>query len=231
MALAIALLGSALSMAGSAHARGYGLYVEGEYADTSVDGRIAFNTEKIIRDFDDTMLGVGFLFDSNVAADSLLNYRFRVGYRHANRSWDKKQTINVPRRTDQEDVLETTTTFESDSQRVQGVTFNQTLGFGLLRRPTYRFWAGPTLRLNVDWYGVATDLDLVDVSVGGGPEIGLNYHLGDTMSVSATFAYHYMYFGEHFESTGEDIRFDGSQHLLTLSIGFLFREEFDRWTR
>ena len=221
------LLGSALMVGSDAHARGF--YVEGEYADTSVDGRIPFNTGKIKRDFDDTMLGVGFLFDSNVATDALISYRFRIGYRHANRTWDEKRTVTFPRRKDELDFLQPTITFKTDSQRVQGVTFNQTLGFGLLTRPEYRLWAGPSVRLNVDWYGVATGLDIVDVSAGGGPEIGVNYHLGDTMSISASFSYSYMYFGEHFETKGNDLRFDGSQHLLTLSIGFMFRSEYDRF--
>lgn len=227
--LAMILLGSALLIGSTAHARGYGFYVEGEYADTSVRDDLPFNAEKINRDFEDTMLGVGFLFDSNVSTDELLSYRFRLGYRHANRKWDKKQTVIVRRRIEEIDYVEQTITFESVSQRVQGLTLNQTVGFGLIRRPEYRLWAGPTVRLNVDWYGVATGLDMVDVSVGGGPEIGINYHLGDKLSVSASFSYNYMYFGEHFELQGDDFRFDGSQHLLTLSIGFLFRTEYDRW--
>jgi len=222
---ACALLGSA----SDAHARGYGMYVEGEYADTSVEGNIAFNPDGVDRDFEDTMIGLGFVFDTNVAADSPFSYRFKVGYRTANRKWKTRQRVNVPRRTDQEDQLETTMTFISKPQRVQGVTFNQTITYGVLRRPDLRLWVGPTLRFNADWYGATTGLDIVDISVGGGPEIGINYHLGERVSLTSSIAYHYMYFGEHFETKGDDIRFDGSQHLLTFSIGLLFRTEFDRW--
>ena len=225
----MALLGVTSLTADTAHAGGYGLYAEFEHAWTSVDGNLAFNSPvEINRDFDDSMGGVGFMYDTNVATDTLMNYRVRVGYRAGKRNWDKKrEDIIFATRTSQEDPLGESSTFSQDSETVQGLTFNQTLGFGLIRRPDYRVWMGPTMRVSVDWYGATTDLDIVDVSVGGGPEIGLNYHLSDRMSATASFSYNFMYFGEYFETTGHDQRFDGSQHLLTLSVGFLFRTEFD----
>ena len=227
LALTMALLGVTSLTANTAHAGGYGLYAEFEHAWTSSNGYLAFNNDKINRDFDDSMGGVGFLYDSNVATDTLMNYRVRVGYRAGKRNWNKKQTVTFARRRDQEDPLDGPSTFKQDSETVQGLTFNQTVGFGLIRRPEYRVWMGPTMRVSVDWYGATTNLDIVDVSVGGGPEIGVNYHLSDRMSATASFSYNFMYFGEYFETAGHDKRFDGSQHLLTLSVGFLFRTEFD----
>jgi hypothetical protein len=224
----MALLGVASLTASAAHAGGYGIYTEDEHAWTSIEGDLSFNSPvKVNRDFDGFMRGVGFLYDTNVATDTLINYRVRVGYRAGKRNWNKKRTVTLESRTCQEDPLCESSEFKQDSETVQGLTFNQTLGFGLIRRPEYRVWMGPTMRVNVDWYGADTHLDIVDVSVGGGPEIGVNYHLNDRMSATASFSYNFMYFGEYFETVGHDKRFDGSQHLLTLSVGFLFRTEFD----
>ena len=228
LALTMALLGVISLTANAAHAGGHGLYAEFEHAWTSIEGDLTFNSPvKVNRDFDDSMGGVGFLYDTNVATDTLINYRVRVGYRAGKRNWNKKRTVTLESRTCQEDPLCESSEFKQDSETVQGLTFNQTLGFGLIRRPEYRVWMGPTMRVNVDWYGADTHLDIVDVSVGGGPEIGVNYHLNDRMSATASFSYNFMYFGEYFETVGHDKRFDGSQHLLTLSVGFLFRTEFD----
>ena len=87
----MALLGVASLTANTAHAGGYGLYTEFEHAWTSVDGDLAFNSGKVNRDFDDSMGGVGFLYDTNVATDTLINYRIRVGYRAGKRNWNKNK--------------------------------------------------------------------------------------------------------------------------------------------
>jgi len=88
----MALLGVASLTASAAHAGGYGIYTEDEHAWTSIEGDLPFNTPlKINRDFDDSMGGVGFLYDTNVATDTLINYRIRVGYRAGKRNWNKNK--------------------------------------------------------------------------------------------------------------------------------------------
>ncbi len=214
-----------------AWAGGYGIYLEGEISDAWVDDYIPFanSGRKVIRDFRSGMGGLGFVYDTNIARDEPINYRFKIGYRYGQRKWDKTDTITVPRNLDKPNAFAQVITFEPKSRSAQGLTLNQTLGYGFVRNQAYRVWAGPTVRLNIDWYGVATDLDIVDVAFGGGPEIGINYHLGDNLSVGASVSYNFLYLGEHFETTGDDQRFDGYQHLLALSISVFFRSEFDRF--
>lgn len=229
---AVAVATAAVLTSSAAQAGGYGLYLEGEFSQASIDRKFSFAAEKIDRDFKSAMGGVGFIYDSNVARDEPINYRIKIGYRHGRRKWDDETDIGIPSAGEPDDVgvsAPTIITFEPKSKWVPGLTFNQTVGYGFIRTPLYRVWAGPTLRLDVDWYGVATNLDVVDLAVGGGPELGINYHLNDHLSLSASLSYNFLYIAEHFETTGTDRRLQGSQHLLALTVSLLFRNESDRW--
>ncbi len=229
---AVVMVTAAVLTSSDAQAGGYGLYLEGEFSQASIDKIFSFAAEKIDRDFKSAMGGVGFIYDSNVARDEPINYRIKIGYRHGRRKWDDKSDVAIPSAGDPDDTDArpiTFITFEPKSEWVPGLTFNQTVGYGFIRTPLYRVWAGPTLRFDVDWYGVATDLDVVDLAVGGGPELGINYHLNDHLSLSASLSYNFLYIAEHFETTGTDQRLQGSQHLLALTVSLLFRNESDRW--
>ena len=142
---------------------------------------------------------------------------------------NRGRPVTIPRRQDTQDPDLTAVSFKQDSDDIQGVTFNQTLGYGFVRNSTLRAWAGPTVRLNVDWYGAATDIDVVDVAIGGGPELGINYHLNDALSISGSLSYGYFYLAEHFDTIGDDEKIEGSQHILALTISILWRNESDRW--
>jgi len=226
VALAVA---AAVLVSSDARAGGYGVYLEAEFSDASLDKFIALNDDKVVRDFKSAMGGFGFIYDSNVSRDEPFNYRFKVGYRYGHRDWDENGTVTIPRSQDTQDPDLTPVSFKQDSDDIQGVTFNQTLGYGFVRNSTLRAWAGPTVRLNVDWYGAATDIDVVDVAIGGGPELGINYHLNDELSISGSLSYGYFYLAEHFESNGDDEKIEGSQHILALTISILWRNESDRW--
>ncbi|MFT5444366.1 MAG: hypothetical protein ACI8W3_003421 [Myxococcota bacterium] len=184
----------------AAHAGGKGVYLEGEFASSNLDDH------GINRSFDAKMGGLGFLYDGNVEADNALNYRLQFGYRLGKRELDK----------------------HSD-QTVNGLTLDNTLGYGLLRSELVRVWAGPSLRLNVDWYSSVGDVDIVDVGVGIGPRIGMNMHLTDTLSLTTSVAYHYMYLSELLESEGVNRTIDGPQHIVGVNIGFLWRGVNDVW--
>ena len=85
------------------------------------------------------------------------------------------------------------------------------------------------MRLNFDWYSSAGDVDIVDVAIGMGPRVGLNLHLTDTLSVTGSVAYHYMYLSENLESEGLNTTVDGPQHIVGFRIGILWRAENDVW--
>ena len=185
--------------AATAHA-GYGGYLEGEFSSSKI------NDHGRDRGFDAAMWGIGFMYDGNVVADELLNYRLEVGYRIGERELDK----------------------HSD-ETVNGFTIDQTLGMGFFRTPMLRAFAGPSVRLNFDWYSSPGDTDIVDVAIGLGPRVGLNLHLTDTLSVTGSVAYHYMYLSENLESKGINRTVDGPQHIVGFRIGILWRAESDVW--
>lgn len=187
--------------AATAHA-GNGGYVEGEFSFSKI------NDHGLDRGFDAAMWGIGFMYDGNVVADELLNYRLEVGYRVGEREFDLDKLSD---------------------ETVNGFTIDQTLGMGFFRTPMLRVFAGPSVRLNFDWYSSAGDVDIVDVAIGMGPRVGLNLHLTDTLSVTGSVAYHYMYLSENLESKGLNTTVDGPQHIVGFRIGILWRAENDVW--
>lgn len=225
----VVAIAAAVLVHGDANAGGFGLYNEGEFTRAELDRFLTLNTGKVNRDFEQGMWGIGFSYDTNVARDTPWNYRFKVGYRHGERKYDENDRITVTRRTDSQDPDEITIRFVPKTKTVNGFTFAQTLGYGFLRDPDYRLWAGPSFRLNVDWQDIVTDLDTVDVSVGGGPEFGVNYHLSDRWTVAGSVAYNFMYLSQSFEVTGKDRKFEGYQHEVALTLTFFWRTENDRF--
>lgn len=186
--------------ASTAHAGGYGGYVESEisWSNISDGGRD--------RAFDAEMWGIGFMWDGNIATDELLNYRIEVGYRLGKRDLD-----------------------EHSNETVNGFTIDQTLGVSFLRNNLYRVWAGPSVRLNFDWYSSVGDVDIVDVGIGIGPRVGVNIHVTPQISVTTSVAYHYMYLSELIESEGVNKTVDGPQHIVGVRVGILWRGEDDIW--
>lgn len=231
VAVTFAMLTAAMLGNSDARAGGYGAYLEGAISKSNQLKRdIALNaTQPVDRNFEAAMGGFGFIYDTNLSRDTALNYRYKIGYRIGSRRWDYDGLITLPRRNDREDPNVEPLTFLAKPTYVQGVSFDTTLGYGFIRTPSYRVWAGPNLRLNVDWFDVATDVDVVSVGVGGGLEIGINYHLNDRVSLSTSLAYDYLFLSEYFETIGNDVRVDGGQHFLALTISIMFRSESDFW--
>ncbi len=185
---------------GVAQAGGYGGYLEGEFSFSGI------NDHGVDRGFEAQMGGLGLIYDGNIAVDELLNYRLGFGYRLGSRDLD-----------------------DGGTETVNGLTLDQTLGLGFLRNSLVRVWAGPSLRLNFDWYGNAGDVDIMDVSIGVGPRFGVNLHVTDRISLTSSVAYHYMYLSENLESQGLNQTIDGPQHMVGLNLGILWRSEDDIW--
>jgi hypothetical protein len=72
-------------------------------------------------------------------------------------------------------------------------------------------------------------LDIVDVSIGGGPELGLNWNIGERMTLSTTLAYQVLYVGEIVDTDFDTETFDGFEHLVTLNLSFFFRLPSDNF--
>jgi hypothetical protein len=110
-------------------------------------------------------------------------------------------------------------------------------GFGVYRNSNMRVWLGPSIRLNVDFLtDMPENVAGLDVGIGGGLALGVNWHTGDTGSVGLTFGYQYLYAPTIFANdsrTDEDLigdeTFGGQQHLISVNLTYLFRSSGDRF--
>ena len=197
----ILLVGAALLLAGSVQAAGFGAYLEyapaGGYVE---DGpyRMDYSTNKV---------GVGFAFDTNVAKNSLFNYRLNLGYQHSWREYD----FGI-------------------EEAYNGFTMNHAFGFALYRSPSWRLWLGPALRLSADvLHEDRIAGRVVNLSIGAGPQLGLNVHTGKHVSLAFSAAYQYLYAGlvHSYDNYSDTDTYDGGQHLGSLNLTFLFRTKSD----
>jgi len=175
-------------------------------------------------DFDADKFGFGFALDTNLATNRLFNYRMTLGYQHTDRDLD--------------DFNFTGLFSDIDLNDANGFSFNNAFGFGLWRGPKHRLWAGPTIRLGVDVFDADTnnsniDVDIVDVSVGGGAMIGLNLHAGENVTVGMSVGYQYLFVEEiviidgfGFDDTDS---FDGHEHLVSVNATIFFRTSGDQF--
>jgi hypothetical protein len=151
--------------------------------------------------------GLGFALDTNLAADRVFNYRLTVGYQNGKRKFDGGGSIDT-----------------------DGFTMNHAFGFGVVRKPGFRFWLGPAVRLSVDVLDVpVSGVDVVDLSFGAGPELGLNWNIGEGMTLSTTLAYQLLYVGEIVDTASSTDGFDGFEHLVSLNLSFFFRLPSDKF--
>jgi hypothetical protein len=148
------------------------------------------------QDFTNNRYGLGIVLDTNVARNELLNVRASLGY---------IQTDN--------DV----------DEEAYGGELDFALGFGLWRAYKMRVWAAPVLRTSIDYYD-SSFAEVLDVGVGGGVRLGLNWHVNHLISISPSISYHYMYVHETIKDDFGKDSFDGSEQLITARLTFLFRD-------
>jgi hypothetical protein len=202
------VVSSLLLFTGDAIASGWGAYIE--YGNSSGDvefedfGELPAELGDLVKkqDFDKNVIGIGMVYDTNIAIDKLFNYRIDVGWQHTFREGD------------------------NDDVDGNGLAIVQSFGFGIMRRADYRIWLGPVVRLNFDAYDPDVG-DLYSVGIGAGPQLGLNYHLNEKISLSGTFAYQYLYVAEFLDAGNDSEPLSGSEHLISLNFSVLFRNVND----
>ena len=192
-------------LASPAQASGVGGYFE--YG--TVDGDIDFLGGGDV-DFDAEQYGVGVVFDSNLATNSLFNYRGSFGYRSSEHTF--KTALGD---------------LELDAE---GFEMNHLLGFGILRTSRARVFIGPAIRVGVDVFDTPSGTDVVNVDFGIGPEIGVNIHLTKHLTVSPWFAYQYHYLVQAVEIDGVgDDAFEGDEHVVKVGMSIFFRSGRDQF--
>ncbi len=158
-----------LAVSASCMAMGLGVYVGYDFLLSSLgwyDNWSNFDRVKIIQ--------AGMLFDTNVAQDRLFNYRLQIGLDFSNATFydqDRSQSADM---------------------NIWQLSFCNTFGFGFVRNEMVRFWVGPQVGfglgfepnfLQKGYYSEPGDFFEFDFFAGVG--LGINIHLGDTVSLFA----------------------------------------------
>jgi hypothetical protein len=182
------------------------------------NGSVSWSVENAFDTWDDdadfTVTGYGFVMDSNVARNSLFNYRLQIGFEN----WSED--------------LESDVTYE-----LSGLVLTQDFGFGIVRTPAVRLWLGPEVRLA---YVTGTpenesDLEMYIFCYGIGPVFGANFHMGSAVSLSVKAGYLYEGFvgaGDWANTMGYSSDYDevywgaSSQFFINFSILFRIGDAF-----
>ena len=215
-ALLFASAGLLFASAGTA-AAGVGLF--GEYgrgmsaSGGDVGGTLA--TLGLANSFlDRNEFSVGIATDSNLARDSLINFRFDFGFHTS---------------------LFANPTMKTLSGNGYGGVLDFALGFGILRSESMRLWIAPDARVNVDYYGSHLlspfTGDALDVAVGVGPKIGLNLHAGDRTTITLSTAYNYKWGWLVFPNATGAGSLSRRDHYVGVNLAFFWRGGDDRYDR
>ena len=92
---------------------------------------------------DDSMMGIGYFFDTAPAGDSLFNYRFSFG-------WEKNEF-------DLDD---------GDAMETKGWYMTHDFGFGLVRTKNLRIWTGPEIK-RVQYKGELRSNKAINIDLDG----------------------------------------------------------------
>jgi hypothetical protein len=139
----------------SSFAVGLGAFVDGAVGSGSAE----WDGSSRSFDIDSRTLAVGFALDTATTNERLFNYRLNVGYvRH---EFEDESNITI---------------------KTNGIYAENIFGFALVREESFRWWAGPLLRvgyLSGDTGTDGTDFQLVEFGVGA--VTGLNFKTGNTI--------------------------------------------------
>jgi hypothetical protein len=153
---------------------------------------------------DDTGSGFGFVLDTAVAKNRVFNYRLNLGFERKDYEFESGDTLEID----------------------NFVVVND-FGFGVVRTPQIRFWLGPELKITSGSGYVDDDEDFeVDlVSVGIGPVLGLNVHVGKLVTLGFKTGLLFESIvgqGEH-DTLDDTVDFTGDDTYFYFSFAVIFR--------
>jgi hypothetical protein len=142
--------------------------------------------------------GFGFLFDTNCAKRTLLNYRLSAGVEWTSLNFD-----------------------DLGNGTLTGLTVDNTLGFGIVSNAQMRFWVGPDVRLGYHWGDAGSLNDVAVAEVGIGPVAGMNLHFGRFWDLALSLGLRWsMWRGDDGDA---NVDIDGDGLGATFRIGILRR--------
>ncbi len=148
----------------------------------------------------------GYLKDNSPKRDKLYGHISNFGFDLS------KMSLDVP---------------NSSSITGYGANIKNVFAFGVVRTSVVRVWLGPGINSSINYY--TEDDGILVFGVGAGPEVGVNIHLGDSISLGISGGYYYSYSGAYDienSSYGDDF---GHVFSVTVTPIFLRGEDKGSW--
>ncbi len=191
----LGIIGVSLLLCGQAAAAGFGGYLEGARGDGEFEYQYSSDF-----DVDTEASGFGFVMDTDLSDRGPFNYRLNVGFE----------------RLDLEDDF-------GDTLELEGLVVANTFGFAFVRRPDFRWWAGPQIRIGFYEGELASDptSDYEMVSFGFGGVTGVNFVTNNVCFSASLGILATGYAGEE-DTPGSSRDVDGGTSTAFVNVAFLF---------
>ena len=202
-----------------------------EAADIGIPVALA---EAVDLDFTLDHLTFGVLYDSAPSRDKLFNYRATLGFDIAIKT--EIDSVEVPGIGDI-NISDLGLGIDVDKNGY-GLTTTHTFGFALVRTKLLKWWIGPALRLNVNYYsysenflGQNLDIEAANLIIGGGADTGINLHISPAVSLSLGGGVHWNAFGYAAGSNdlGGFVWGNGPFYFIQVAALFHTGEDKDAW--
>ena len=165
-------------------------------------------------DGDASHFGINFVFDSNVAKNSVFNYRLNAGVEFFEHSYDATYDYGY---------LYTETEYNEGIRIITDHTF----GFGIVKSRVVRLWLGPNIRFGF------VSADEAGLCVGAGlTALGLNFNFGPVFTLGVEAGYQFyadLYFDDVVSNEYVEDYYlyegssSGANNMFVLKISILFR--------
>ena len=170
-------------------------------------------------------LQFGVLYDSAPSRDKLFNYRMSLGFDIATKV--SADVEDIPATFFGVPVLPS---FDIDESSKYGFGWRNTFGFGIIRTELLKWWVGPALNMNFDFWdenGVKAGI----LSIGGGAETGVNIHLGSSISlcVGGGILWNAFGYAVGFEELGSFVWGNGPFYFIQTAVLFHTGQDKTAW--
>ena len=212
-----------------AHALGLGGYIS--YGTGSVDFEESWDTEdpwaRLENSGDVSHFGFGFLLDTAVAKNRIFNYRLQIGYEAS--EYDIDSVFNQETGTDISPII---SDFKVD---IDQIVFDNTFGFGIVRRQNFRLWIGPQIRIGymtgdgqvTDILGTTLQLNFEGVVYGFAPVIGGNFNFNNNLSIGIDLGYRLSGMAGNIEKSGLGLTgaddYSGDTNVFFVNFSMIYR--------
>ncbi len=143
-------------------------------------------------------LTFGVLYESAPSQDRLFNYRFALGFDMAtNTKLDDVDYGTSGITVNQGKML----IGDLEKASTYGFSMQHTFAVAPLRFKLLKWWIGPGIRINANYYNVNNSIDIqsnikaLSICLGGGLDTGINFHLGSIASLSVSGGVHWTGYG------------------------------------